>query len=62
MTGIVNKSSTHPEDNKGACIIVLRGSERAGYKKPADGFRRAIVELVGKAHVIAEKEQGGKRE
>ena len=56
MTRIVNKSSTHPEENKGACIIVLRRSERAGYKKPADGFRRVVVELVSKAHVIAEKE------
>ena len=46
MTGIVNKSSTHPEENKGVCIIFLRASERAGYKKPADGFRGAIVELV----------------
>ena len=44
MTGIVNKASTHPEENKGACIIVLRGSERAGYKKPANGRRG--VELV----------------
>ena len=39
MTGIVNKFSTHPEENKGACIIVLRKSERAGYKKPANGWR-----------------------
>lgn len=56
MTGMVNKSSTHLEENKRACIIVLRGSERAGYKKPANGFRRPIVELVDKAHGIAEKE------
>lgn len=45
MTGIVNKSSTHPEENKGACIIVLRGSERAGYKKPANGRRRSEIKM-----------------